>query len=60
MNNKLKKLDLFFVLFILVFFILFNFVFLSKDFDSLNNFILFGSLIIVLFIAYFEKLIGDY
>ena len=57
MNNKLKKLDLFFVLFILVFFILFSFIFLSKDFDSFNNFILFGALIIVLFIAYFEKLI---
>lgn len=57
MNNKLKKLDLFFVLFILVFFILFSFIFLSKDFDSFNNFILFGALIIVLFVAYFEKLI---
>lgn len=57
MNNKLKKLDLFFVLFILVFFLLFSFIFLSKNFDSFSNFILFGALIIVLFISYFEKII---
>lgn len=57
MNNKLKKLDLFFVLFILAFFLLFSFIFLSKNFDSFSNFILFGALIIVLFIAYFEKII---
>ncbi|MGL5616831.1 MAG: GGDEF domain-containing protein [Sarcina sp.] len=57
MNKKLQKLDLLFVLFILGLFILFSFIFLSKSFDNFIDFMLFGGLILVLIIAYFEKII---